>query len=105
MGLWTAAWGVAAIASVIAMRSPGILMFAWNFPIGLPGLFVSSRWDPAHPMLILIAGWLLYLGLTFYGLKRRDRAGYFLAYLILIIILALNVAGCRAVVSHIHIPC
>jgi hypothetical protein len=101
-GLWMAAWAGAAVASVIATSSPIILLFAWNFPVGLPGLI---DWDPAHPSLFLTLGWVFYIGLTFYALRRRDRGQYFLLYAILLVVLAINVGGCKAEISHIHIGC
>jgi hypothetical protein len=100
VALWIAAWAVAGLVLVIATHNPFIVVLFYSFPMGLPGLFDS---DPRRiPAIILIGGWLLYIGLTFYGVRRRDWRQYFVFYAILLLLLAINVGGCRAQISGVH---
>jgi hypothetical protein len=94
-GLWMAAWGLAAIATV--GTAPGILFWAWLFPVGLLGLFVPPDSDSHITPL--------YVSLSFYGLAQGKRSRYFLVYGILIVFLLVNVAGCHAQVRQLKINC
>ena len=105
IAFWAAAWLVAAAATLVpssgVYKSYALVYYCWLFPVGLLGLFVPSDWQPPVPaVLILSLGWLLYFGLSVYGLTRRERPRYFLVYVILIVLLILNVAGCRVQVSQ-----
>ena len=104
VGLWFIAWGFAAVATVAPAF--GLLFFCWLFPMGLVAPFGASDWtSPAATNGTLIIGWGLYLALSVYSLRQRQRARYMVAYTVLIALLILNVAGCRYQVAHFHIGC
>jgi len=96
-GLFAAAWGIATIATAgFSPLAPQLLfIFAWLFPAGLLGLFVSPDWEPPGGLTILVVGWLLYIGWSIYLLAQRKRARFFVAYAYLLVFLLFNVAGCH----------
>jgi hypothetical protein len=99
IGLWVAAWVLAAIATV--GTGLGYLLYAWMFPSGLVTLFAPKDWDPPiSETIILILSWAIYVGLTAYGLWQNRRVRYFIVFGILCVLLALNVAGCRVALSQ-----
>lgn len=102
--LWLGAWFVVAAATTgFQLMMPFIMpRLAWLFPMGL--VFHSPS-DEVTQNLICFLGWLLYLGLSIYGLTRRDRRYFYLAYAILIVLLVLNVTGCRVEISQMHFGC
>lgn len=97
--LWLAAW-LAATAAVTLFRFE-MLRFTWWFPMGLLFHFASDDFQD----LVLTVGWFLYVGLSVYGLTRRDRRSFYLAYAILIVLLALNVTGCHVEMSQMKFGC
>ena len=104
VGLWIIACGLAALATVVP--SFPLLFFCWLFPMGLAAPFGASNWtSSAATNGTLIVGWGLYLVLTVYGLRQRERGRYLFAYGLLIALLILNVAGCRYEVAHIRFGC
>jgi hypothetical protein len=73
------------------------------FPFGLAAPIGASRWNSKVAAYgTIIVGWSLYLALSIHGL-RQQRARYFRIYAILLVLLALNVAGCRYEVAHIQL--
>ena len=104
VSLWLTAWGLAASATVAPMFA--LLCICWLFPMGLAAPFGASEWaSPAATYGTLIVGWSLYIALSVYGLKQRQRVRYLWAYAILIAFLVLNVAGCRYEMAHMKIGC
>ena len=102
VSLWLIAWGLAALATVAPTF--GLLSFFWLFPMGLAAPFGASSWTSrVATNVTVIVGWCLYLALSVYGLRQRQRARYVVAYGVLIGLLILNAAGCRYEVAHIHI--
>lgn len=99
--LWLLAW-FAVTALMTGFQSFIMLRFAWWFPMGLAFHLAS---DKRTQDLVCFLGWLLYLGLSIYGLTRRDRRYFYLAYAILIVLLVLNVTGCHVEMSQIHFGC
>jgi hypothetical protein len=96
---WIGAWGIATVATV--GLSPGLLLFAWLFPVGLLN-FAPAGWDSSPPSdpsagvdSMIVLGWLLYIALTIVGLSQSRRTRYFVIFGILCVLLALNVVGCR----------
>jgi len=116
VALWLFAWILAgmatmapgSIASLKDMVSLSIVLFcySWAFPAGLLAPFGSSDGNSPIPGIgLLIVGWSFYIGLTIYALRQRKSSRYFLIYAILVVLLALNAAGCRYEYTHIKINC
>jgi hypothetical protein len=102
--LWIIAWGVAAAA--IVGPAFAVLIFGWLFPVGLAAPFGAAQWNSPLPTYgTLIVGWSGYIALSVHGLKQRERARYFRIYAILVVLLALNVSGCRYELAHMHFGC
>ncbi len=102
--LWIIGWCLAASATVAPAFA--LLFFCWLFPMGLAAPFGASDWTSSVATYgTLLVGWGLYAGLSVYGLKQRRRVRYFWAYAILLVLLILNVAGCRYEATHIKIGC
>jgi len=102
ISLWILAWVIAAIATVEG--GIALLIYSWMFPSGLLALFTPKDWDPpVSEVVILIFGWLLYVGLTVFGLLQKRRIRYFITFGILCVLLALNVAGCHKDMNEINI--
>jgi len=102
IGLWVAAWIIAAIATV--GTGLGILIYGYLFPAGLWALITPKDWDPPiSETVLMIAGWIFYAGLTIFGLRQNRCVRYFIVFGILCTLLALNVAGCHKDISEIHI--
>jgi hypothetical protein len=115
--LWAAAWGAAAI-SVVATSPPGIIFWAWLFPVGLVGIFepfVPQHFYAPRPpftlppivvalgaFVILLAGWLPYIYLSIHALSQRALGRYFVIYAILIVLLFLNVVGCHIEIAQME---
>jgi hypothetical protein len=101
ISLWILAWVIAAIATVEG--GIALLIYAWMFPAGLLALFTPKDWDPpVSEVVILIFGWLLYVGLTVFGLLQKRRVRYFITFGILCVLLALNSVGCHVMINNIH---
>jgi len=90
------AWGMVILAT-LALK-PAYLLTAPAFPLGLLALFPNGEskavigWITGIPLFI---GWGIY-GLLFWTISRTSKKGtFFLIYLILCAILALNIAGCK----------
>lgn len=98
--LWLMAWGAVALAAL--SDDPGELRGALAFPVGFCGLL------PAEPaigtaflggVVVIGVGWGLYVWLAL-GMKKAKRLGGFsLFYLVFCALLALNVAGCRELIT------
>jgi hypothetical protein len=74
--------------------------------MGLAAPFGASDWNSALATYgTLIAGWFGYIALTVYGLKQQQRARYFRIYAILVVLLVLNVCGCRYEMAHMRFGC
>ena len=101
ISLWILAWVIAAIATVEG--GIALLIYSWMFPSGLLALFTPKDWDPpVSEVVILIFGWLLYVGLTVFGLLQKRRIRYFITFGILCVLLALNSVGCHVMINNIH---
>jgi hypothetical protein len=95
IGLWLVAWGGAAIAC--AVPDPFVLLYAGAFPAGiLAFLLPNGVWGNETTLGLLGLGWVFYAGLTVGGLREKRSSKYFRFYAVLCVLLALNVAGCRA---------
>jgi hypothetical protein len=99
VGLWVAAWLLAAIAMAIPV--PAALFFFWMFPGGLFRVISPADWDPGEEigLTLLVGAWILYLLLTIVGLSQNRRARYFFVYAVLCALLVLNVIGCHMAIS------
>jgi hypothetical protein len=74
--------------------------------MGLAAPFGASNWSSAEASYgVMIIGWALYVALSIYAVRQQKRFHYFWAYTVLLALLALNVAGCRYEVAHIHLGC
>ena len=96
ISLWILAWVIAAMATVEG--GIALLIYAWMFPSGLQALVTPKRSD----IIVLILGWLLYIGLTVFGLLQKRRIRYFITLGILCVLLALNAVGCHVMINNIH---
>ena len=99
--LWTAAWGVAMIATATPYCDPGLVFWTWLFPVGLVGVFYAAS-PPVGGLTVTVAGWLLYVVLTIVGLRQNRRSRYFLIYAILCALLVLNVVGCHVQIQDLR---
>lgn len=83
------AWGAVAV-----LTFPGIF-FPTLFPAGFFRVFGIHENDViGHSSLAI--GWLVYVALTVGACLCRRKRNYFIIYTILCVLLAINVAGCRA---------
>lgn len=98
--LWAVPFIVATIATVAPY--PEMLRGAWLFPIGLLGL---AHPDPRNLMTteVIVAGWLLYVGLSIYGLLQRQRRKYLILFGILCVLLLINVVGCHVEIANVNV--
>jgi hypothetical protein len=86
----------------------GLVLFFWLFPVGLFAPFGGGDTTVDPPVggyALLVGGWVLYIALSVYGLRQRQRVRYFWVYGVLVALLALNAAGCRYEMAHIHFGC
>src|SRR3954454_21674615 len=111
--LYAGTWGAALlgrtfIPALLEGRIPSreaILIWtilSWLFPVGLIGWFDPSNPDKVEntPLIALI--WLAYLPHGFFTLRSRTRVRFSSLLLILAIVLAFNVVGCKR--TSLHIP-
>jgi hypothetical protein len=98
-GLLCIPWGLTIVATF-----PGII-YPRFFPAGLYRLFgVPETYSMDRGGLIL-AGWAVYIWLTFVASICKGKLSYFIFYSVLCVLLALNSVGCRLFwsdFSHIH---
>jgi len=104
VSLWLVAWGLGSIGDGCADFRPSTFLLVvpdgtrcavWG--VGLD-ITCSHKRHTYYRLGV-------YLALSVYGLKQRQRTRYMVAYTILIALLIVNVAGCRYEVAHIHIGC
>ena len=106
--LWMSPWTLSAIICAYPYPLPLALFYAWAFPLGLLAFlphnpnFTTPWWLSIIPSwLIIVAVWLPYVWLSIRAFKQKGRVGFFLFFAILIVLLALNVAGCRVAQQHL----
>jgi hypothetical protein len=86
---WTAA---------VVLTFPGVFMFPQFFPAGF-FRFLGVKEADAIARSWVVLGWMIYLGLTIAACLSRRRISYFIVYSVLCVLIALNIAGCRAFLS------
>src|SRR5215218_3593258 len=84
------AWVIALIAT---FPHPSGIVWLWAFPAGLSMLFTGARAD----FIDVVIGWPVYIALTAWAVSARRRWLYIAVYVLICIVLAFNVAGCRRV--------
>jgi hypothetical protein len=84
------AWAIAVIA---AFPHPAGIVWFWAFPAGLSMFFTGTRAD----LLDVVIGWPVYIALTAWAVSARRRWLYIAVYVLICVVLALNVVGCRRV--------
>jgi len=77
-----------------------VFMFPQFFPAGLFRIFGVKETDTIDHSLVAI-GWVVYVLLTVAACLVHRKRTYFIIYTILCILLALNIAGCRAFFSDL----
>jgi len=85
------AWLVALAASMPSISSEGLMTLPL-FPIGILLLF-KPKIDVTFPMIAIL--WLHYLAITAATLLTEKRRPKTIIFSILVILLLLNIAGCR----------
>ncbi len=92
---WAIAWAVAlALTWLIVFPAPMGVVFLPQFAAGL---FVFLPNGPA-----LVIGWATYLILTVLLLRSRSRARYRMLLVVLCVLFAVNIAGCKHIVRNTH---
>jgi hypothetical protein len=87
---WLLAWAAATVATLFPL--PLAVFWLWAFPSGLYGFF---NWSTGNGIGDLVAGWLLYAGISVAGLTRRKRLPFYFVFTLLVITLVFNVIGCN----------
>ena len=95
-GLYFAAWGVVALATITRENAKPLAILA--FPLGLLGILPFNIAAIAVMLLcwpVVIGGWIIYIVLTV-AIGRTKRISVFsILYILFCFLLALNVAGCK----------
>ena len=95
LAYWATAWAIAlALTWLIVFPAPMGVVFLPQFAAGL---FIFLPSGPA-----LAAGWTTYLLLTVVLLRSRSRARYRMLLVVLCVLFAVNIPGCKHMVSHTH---
>ncbi|MEK7781891.1 MAG: hypothetical protein AAB370_10375 [Verrucomicrobiota bacterium] len=92
-GFVVIAWVLTAVATY-----PGI-MYPPAFPAGLFVVFGMGETNPLRQWWIII-GWIVYFTLTFAALLSRRENRYFIIFALLCVLLLLNSAGCRVMMTE-----
>jgi hypothetical protein len=82
------------VALVVTFPHPAGIIWIWMFPAGLK-LAISKTPPDALDGII---GWGVYVGILLWLGRAKKRWVFALAYFVLVLILAVNVSGCR----HFH---
>jgi hypothetical protein len=99
-GLLCIPWGL-----TVVLTFPGVFMFPWLLPAGLYRMFGVTETYSVERGRLILAGWGVYIWLTFVAAVCKRRLSYFVFYSVLCVLLALNCVGCRLFLSdlsHIH---
>lgn len=91
--LWTAAWGIAGVATVISTE-PSVLIWAFLFPAGLLIVVPDNVPNEVGRFLFFLT-YAFYAVLTIIGLAQTRRMSFYFSLGILCVLLALNVVGCH----------
>jgi hypothetical protein len=92
---WAIAWAIAlSLTWLIVFPAPTGVVFLPQFAAGL---FIFLPIGPA-----LAAGWATYLILTVILLRCRGRARYRMLLVVLCVLFAVNIAGCKHIVRNTH---
>lgn len=90
--LWLMAWAVGLVAA--GFPHPVMIVWVWVFPLGLMEAFSLDNKIPGEDAVYFLV-WLPYIGLTIAALLARRRADFTKLLILLCLLLAVNVAGCR----------
>jgi hypothetical protein len=91
--LFYSAWAV-----VVLVMNPKNLLVAPLFPVGLLAVFPGGEQAAVmFSMLVVpgLLGWILYAALSMLIARTRKIGTFFPVYLVLCVVLALNVVGCK----------
>jgi len=92
------AWGLALLAmlpiAVLPFMNPLIVI---SMPVGLWGFFTEKETKPWS----LIAGWAFYAAVATVLMRAKRRPFFVCLYVVLVLALILNVAGCYKVAENI----
>ena len=69
------------------------------FPIGLITFFVRNGNALSHLPIVglIVAGWILYVGVSLIALLVKKRSLFVVLYIIFLLLLFVNVAGCNLI--------
>lgn len=99
--LWLLAWGSLAIFT--ALEHPEDFKGILGFPFGFCGLLPIDATTGFYILLalpvVVVCGWLLYLKLTVAIHKAKTLERFLLLYVLLCLLLAINAAGCRRLIT------
>jgi hypothetical protein len=102
---WWLAWLGAGLITMGPSRIGfSALAISWMFPLGLLGVFDTPDANLPGPA-VLIAGWLIYIALTIFGLKEQNRSRFYLFYAVLITLLVFNATACRMEIKNFRPGC
>ena len=87
--------------TVVVLTFPGAFMFPQFFPAGFLRVFRVKETDAIDHSWVVV-GWAVYFLLTAGACLSGQKRNYFIIYGILCILLALNIAGCRAFLSDLR---
>jgi hypothetical protein len=91
-------------ALTVVVTFPGII-YPMFFPAGLYRLLGVPETYSIDRGGLILAGWAVYIWLTFVTSLCKRKRNYFIFYSVLCVLLALNSVGCRLFwsdLSHIH---
>jgi len=99
---WKIAAYVAAWIGALVATDPtfGLLPLIYMFPLGLFA-FVPPGYREANGWLVMISGVLLYVVHAFFYFRAHTTLTSAILYLVLLILLMCDAAGCRAMI-HAH---
>ena len=82
------------VALVVTFPHPSGLLWVWMFPAGLKIVYTKAPPD----LMDSIIGWILYAAIMVWLGKAEKRWLFAIVYVILVLVLAVNIGGCR----HFH---
>jgi hypothetical protein len=82
-------WAVALLGAYFLLGEDGFNLFLL-FPLGLPIIIPVEEIEP-----LTVIGWVIYGVLTCLTLFLRNRSRFHIVFSILVIVLLVNVVGCR----------
>ena len=92
------------LAMLAAMVAAGLLVFPAPPIIGAAPFFPAGLFFSRRGLTPLVVGWGIYLGLLVLLLKARTSRQVSMVFLILLVLLGVNVGGCKHVADNTRLP-